>query len=203
VTLGVGQEESMPSRFGYARSWALDRDAAAQKLELEAMGCAFVRVETDPAAGEKALKELDAIVSSIDEADTLVVTRARVLGRSTRDVLSVITAIGDRGAFVEILSPPVSTRGREGRTTLEALKMVLEMERSFIKERQREGIEKAKAKGLYKGRPPRIDRETVERLSKAGHTISDTAKKLGCSRGAVYKILAELQADSLSRDLKM
>lgn len=104
----------MASRFGYARAWSQDRDTAAQQAELEVMGCREVRVEMTPGPADKTLPELKDIIGSINEGDTLVVTRARVLGRTTRNVLSAIAAIGDRGAFVEILMPPRIDRWSRG-----------------------------------------------------------------------------------------
>jgi DNA invertase Pin-like site-specific DNA recombinase len=63
------------------------------------------------------------------------------------------------------------------------------MELGFIKERQRAGIEKAKSKGLYNGRPKSLDYERVLEMKKLGVGATDIAKELGCSRAAVYKIL--------------
>lgn len=193
----------MTSRFGYARAWSKDRDTAAQQAELEVMGCREVRVEMTPGPADKTLPELNEIIGSINEGDTLVVTRARVLGRTTRNVLSAIAAIGDRGAFVEILMPPVSTGGPEGRATMNALRVVLDMERDVLKERQMQGIAEAKGKGVYKGRRPQIDRGLVASLSSSGVRISEIAKKFGCSRTAIYKILAKLPVNEVGLGTKM
>ena len=57
-----------------------------------------------------------------------------------------------------MLEPHVSTRGEVGRIVMTVLGMVAQMERRFIKDRQREGIEKAKSKGAYRGGVRRIDR---------------------------------------------
>lgn len=72
---------------------------------------------------------------------------------------------------------------------LTVLGMVAEMELTFIKERQRAGIEAAKAKGIYKGRPVTLDHAKVLELHRNGLGPTAIAKAMRCSRGAVYKAL--------------
>ena len=64
-----------------------------------------------------------------------------------------------------------------------------EMELTFIKERQRAGIEAAKVKGIYKGRRRRIDRDAVQRLRQEGVGATEIARRLGIGRASVYKVL--------------
>jgi DNA invertase Pin-like site-specific DNA recombinase len=67
---------------------------------------------------------------------------------------------------------------------------VSEMELGFIKERQRAGIEAAKAKGVYKGRPSSLDHDKIKELHAQGMGATAIARELGCSRGAVYKAVS-------------
>jgi DNA invertase Pin-like site-specific DNA recombinase len=67
--------------------------------------------------------------------------------------------------------------------------MVAEMELSFLKERQRAGIEAAKTKGVYKGRPPTFDHAKIVALRKQGKGATEIARAVGCQRGNVYKAL--------------
>ena len=64
-----------------------------------------------------------------------------------------------------------------------------EMERKFILERQRTGIEAAKAKGVYKGRPVTFDHAKIIALRKEGMGATGIARAVGCKRGNVYKAL--------------
>jgi DNA invertase Pin-like site-specific DNA recombinase len=64
-----------------------------------------------------------------------------------------------------------------------------EFETNLRRERQMEGIAKAKAAGVYKGRKPSIDREEVERLRASGMGASAIAKQLGIGRASVYRVL--------------
>jgi DNA invertase Pin-like site-specific DNA recombinase len=72
---------------------------------------------------------------------------------------------------------------------LDPLVMAPEMERGFIRGRQRAGIDAAKAKGIYKGRPVTSDRARIVAQAKEGMGATETAKVVGCKRGNVYKTL--------------
>jgi DNA invertase Pin-like site-specific DNA recombinase len=106
-------------------------------------------------------------------------------------VLNIIHECEQRQAFVTVLDPYVSTKGEMGQIVMTVLGMVAQMERRFIKERQREGIDRAKSLGRYKGGKPRIDRDEVLRLVEEGEKPSAIARTLDCSRMQVYRILNE------------
>jgi len=74
---------------------------------------------------------------------------------------------------------------------LTVLGMVAQMERRFIKERQREGIERAKTRGIYAGGKRRLDRERIKWLHLDGNGLAAIARALGCSRMQVYRVLQE------------
>jgi DNA invertase Pin-like site-specific DNA recombinase len=76
-----------------------------------------------------------------------------------------------------------------GHIVLTVLGMVAQMERRFIKERQRDGIEKAEAKGGYKGDRRRLDRDEILDMRKAGYGPAAIARPIGCSRMQIYRIL--------------
>ena len=76
-----------------------------------------------------------------------------------------------------------------GRMVLTVLGMVAEMEVGFIRDRQRAGIEAAKANGVYKGRPITFDHAKIVALRKEGLGATEIARAAGCRRGNVYKAL--------------
>jgi hypothetical protein len=109
----------------------------------------------------------------------LVCVKLDRLGRSTRDVLNLVHELDQKGAFLRILEPAISTDGPMGKMVLTVLGMVAEMELSFIKARQRDGIERAKSIGdVYKGRKPTIDPSTVRDLFNEGIGASEIARRL-------------------------
>ncbi len=66
-----------------------------------------------------------------------------------------------------------------------------EFETNLRKERQAEGIQKAKERGVYKGRKPSIDHNQVIELKSQGYGASKIAKQLDIGRASVYRVLAE------------
>jgi DNA invertase Pin-like site-specific DNA recombinase len=111
------------------------------------------------------------------------------LGRNTRDVLNLVHELEEKGASLRVLEPAIDTGGPMGRMVLTMLGMVAEMELGFIRDRQRAGIDAAKAKGIYKGRPATFDRARIVALRKEGMGATEIAKAVGCKRGNVYKTL--------------
>ena len=82
-----------------------------------------------------------------------------------------------------MLEPAIDTDGPMGRVVLTVLGMVAEMELGFIRDRQRAGIDAAKAKGIYKGRPVTFDRARIVSLRKEGMGATEIAKAVGCKAG--------------------
>ncbi|MGO6795695.1 recombinase family protein [Rhizobium ruizarguesonis] len=182
------------TKIGYARVSTIDQDFEIQQQRLRAEGCVIVRAEKVSGASRDGRTELATIIEFLREGDELMVTRLDRLGRDTRDVLNIVHECEQRGAFVTILDPHVSTRGEMGPVILTVLGMVAQMERRFIKERQREGIERAKSAGRYKGGKVRIDYQKILQLAAAGVGATAIAKEIGCSRMQVYRVLGAASA---------
>ena len=178
-------------RIGYARVSTLDQDLDVQLAKLKAEGCSIIRSEKVSGGSREGRPELATVLDFLRDGDELVVARLDRLGRDTRDVLNLIHECEQRGALVTVLDPHVSTRGEMGHMIITVLGMVAQMERRFIKERQKDGIERAKTGGVYKGGTRRVDREKITLMHQAGHKPSAIAEQLGCSRMQVYRILAE------------
>src|SRR3546814_10589750 len=93
--------------------------------------------------------------------DELVVLRLDRLGRSTRDVLNLVHELDQKGASLRVLEPEVTTAGSMGRMVITILGMVADMELTFIKDRQRDGIAAARAEGVDKGRKKNLDEDEI------------------------------------------
>ncbi len=177
------------AKVGYARVSTLDQDLNGQIARLTAEGCSIIRSEKVSGASRESRAELASVLQFLRAGDELVVMRLDRLGRDTRDVLNILHDCEQRGASVTVLDPHVSTRGDMGHIVLTVLGMVAQMERRFIKERQREGIERAKAEGRYVGGKRRIDRSAVLSRKAAGESVAAIAIAVGCSRMQVYRVL--------------
>ncbi len=180
---------SSPTLIGYARVSSTDQDTAIQEASLRAAGCQVIRREKASGRSREGRDELATILDFIRPGDALVVTKLDRLGRSTRDVLNLVHELDQRGASLRVLEPDVSTSGPMGRMVLTVLGMVAEMELGFIRDRQRAGIDKAKERGVYKGRPVSLDHDKLLEMHRTGMGATAIAKALGCSRSAVYKVL--------------
>ena len=172
------------ARVGYARVSTLDQDLDGQITRLTAEGCGLIRSEKVSGGSREGRAELATILAFLRSGDELVVTRLDRLGRDTRDVLNLIHEAEERGAHVTVLDPHVSTRGEMGHVVLTVLGMVAQMERRFIRERQREGIARARAAGTYRGGTRRLDRDQIRALHDEGSGPAAIARAVGCSAHA-------------------
>jgi DNA invertase Pin-like site-specific DNA recombinase len=177
-------------QIGYARVSSLGQDTANQEAKPKAAGCTIIRTEKVSGGSREGRTELASVLEFIRPGDTLTVVKLDRLGRNTRDVLNLVHELEQRGASLRVLEPEINTGGPMGRMVVTVLGMVAEMELGFIRGRQRAGIEAAKANGVYKGRPPKVDHQRIMELRKQGMGATEIAKAVGCKRGNVYKVLA-------------
>jgi DNA invertase Pin-like site-specific DNA recombinase len=176
-------------RHGVRRQ-GIPHPAGIEQRRPRSEGTALViRAEKLSGATRDGRDELASILDFIRPGDTLVVHKLDRLGRSTRDVLNLVHELEERGACLRVLEPAIDTCGPMGKMVLTVLGMVAEMEHGFIRDRQRAGIEAAKAEGVYKVRKVVFDRARILELRQQGMGATAIAKAIGCKRGAVYLAL--------------
>jgi DNA invertase Pin-like site-specific DNA recombinase len=188
--------------LGYARTSTLDQIAGleAQLRDLAAAGCEKVFQEQTSALGKRV--ELETAMEFAREGDLLVVTKIDRLARSMSHLWEIVQSLEKKGVALRVLNlggEAVDTRGATGRLLLNVLASFAMFEREIMLERQREGIQKAKAEGKYKGRKPsaRLKGGDVLRLQAEGRNVSQIAKALGIGRASVYRAIAS--ADGVVR----
>jgi DNA invertase Pin-like site-specific DNA recombinase len=164
-----------------------DQDLDLQTAALKLVGCGIIRAEKVSGVSRDNRTELATVLEFLRPVDFLTVVRLDRLDRDTRDVLSIVYDIGQRGANLKVWSPAIDTSGPIGKIVLTVLGMVAQMERQFTRERQRAGIEVAKAKGVYRGGKARIRPEKVRELKLQGFGPSEVGRRLGVTRQAIYK----------------
>src|SRR3954469_25809776 len=101
-----------------------------------------------------------------------------------------------KGAYLRATEQPIDTGTAAGKAFIDMLGVFAEFETNLRRERQLEGIAKAKEAGVYKGGKPRIDREAVHSLHRDGNGPTEIAKALGISRMHAYRLIA-LQAQAI------
>jgi len=136
---------------------------------------------------------LNAMLEWVREDDTVIVHSIDRLARDLRDLQSIIQKLNDKGVSIifKTESLTFSAKSDDAFATLQLQMMgaFAEFERNIIRKRQAEGIAKAKAKGLYKGRPKVVDDTKVKELRQSGMGATTIAKHLGIGRATVYKSL--------------
>lgn len=182
----------MANTIGYARVSTDDQDCSIQEAALKSAGCNVVRLEKKSGTTRDGRSELATVLDFLQAGDTLVVTRIDRLARSVRDLEDIVATLRDRGAFLRATEQPVDTSTPAGKAFLQMLGVFAEFETALRRERQMEGIAKAKAAGLYKGRKPSVDVSAVRKLRASGVGPVEIAKRLGIGRASVYRALGDV-----------
>ncbi|MDE4063443.1 recombinase family protein [Phaeobacter gallaeciensis] len=183
------------AKIGYARTSTVDQNLDVQIAALTAAGCGMVRREQKCGASLEDRSELKTILDFIHPGETLVVTRIDRLARSIRDLQIIVAQLKEKGAHLAATEQPVDTSTAAGKAFFDMLGVFAEFETNLRRERQAEGIKAAKRKGVYQGRPPKIDMSSIQAMLGAGLSPTEIARDMGISRGTVYKAKAQMPAD--------
>lgn len=180
--------------YGYARASSVDQNTAIQVETLAAAGCSIVRAEKVSGTSLEGREELKTLLQFMRAGDTLVVTRIDRLARSMRDLQNIVHELKQRGVHLRATEQPIDTSTATGKAFLDMLGVFAEFETNLRRERQAEGVAKAKAEGRYigKGRRRSIDVAAVQTLKSQGLGASEIAEKLGIGRASVYRVLDQL-----------
>ncbi|WP_315722366.1 MULTISPECIES: recombinase family protein [unclassified Bradyrhizobium] len=177
--------------IGYARVSTTDQDLSIQEAALRAAGCDIIRTEKRSGTTTAGREELRTVLDFMRTGDVLVVTRVDRLARSIGDLQDIVREIKAKGAALKATEQPIDTSTAAGKAFLDMLGVFAEFETNLRKERQLEGIAKAKANNVYKGRKPSIDVAKVRELKAAGVGPAAIAKQLKIGRASVYRALGE------------
>lgn len=174
--------------IGYARVSSTDQSVDLQCDQLRDAGCERIFSEQRSGTTRQGRTALAECLEFIREGDTLVVCRLDRLARSLPDLIDIIRGADAKGVTFRCLHQAVDTTTSEGRLMLSMLGAFAEFESDIRRERQREGIEKARLEGKkIGGRKRRVTREQVANLKTQGKGASEIARLLNCDRTAVYR----------------
>ena len=181
------------AQIGYVRVSSVD-----QKTDRQLDGVVLDRVFEDKAsAADTARPQLKMCLDYIRRGDTLHVHSIDRLARNLQDLLRLLEQVISRGVTVIFHKEHLTFSGQEDpfqRLQLQIIGAVAEFERAMIKERQREGIAKAKASGKHLGRARKLSDEVAARIrerAEAGESKMALAAEYGVSRQTLYRILGE------------
>jgi DNA invertase Pin-like site-specific DNA recombinase len=175
--------------YGYARVSTTEQDLTIQQEALQSFGCEIIRSEKMSGTSVQGRDELNNLLDFIREGDELVVCRVDRLARSVRDLQNIVHTLEEKGVVLRATEQPIDTSTSAGKCFLDMLSVFAEFETNLRKERQMEGIAKAKERGVYLGRKPSIDVEKVRELKESGLGATAIARELGIDRTSVYRVL--------------
>ena len=180
------------TQVGYARVSSTGQSLEIQEEQLRAAGCEKLFAEKRSGTSAEGRDQLQAALEWVREGDVLVVTRLDRLARSIVDLRRIIDRLTVKSVGFRCLQQgAIDTTTSEGRLMLNILASFAEFEVEIRRERQADGIAKAKSEGRYRGRPPAIDRAMIAALEAEGLGPTAIAKRLGIGRASVYRIRSE------------
>lgn len=189
---------------GYARVSSVDQNLARQLEQLKSENPD--KVFEDKASGattdRPAFKQM---MEYVREGDTVIVCSMDRLARNLADLLTITKDLQTKGVSIKFLKESIvlDATGNDGAMTkllMSMLGAVAEFERSMIRERQREGIELAKTRGVYKGRKP-TDASIIEKAREKialGVPLARAAREAGIARSTLYRRLSTGHQSSTS-----
>jgi DNA invertase Pin-like site-specific DNA recombinase len=182
------RQENPAVKIGYRR--VSSDDQKFDRQELEECEKIFEEKLSGATRDRPALRDLTDWARA---GDVVIVHSLDRLARDLRDLQAIVQELNDKSVSVEFIQEKLCfLPGADdpiSRLQLQLMGAFAEFERSIIRKRQAEGIARAKAKGVYKGRKVSIDSSQVEELHQSGLGATEIAKKLAIGRASVYRIL--------------
>ena len=181
-------------KIGYVRVSTLEQKTERQETALADFG--VEKVFVDKASGKTTDRaELKRMMDYVRDGDTVIVESISRFARSARDFLELMEKLSEKDVAFVSKKESIDTATPAGRFMLTVFAAVAELEREYIRDRQREGIEIARSKGKYKGRKPGVypGFEQFLTLSRRGEiTAASAIRKLGMSKTTWYRKAREI-----------
>lgn len=177
-------------KYGYARVSSAGQSLEVQTAKLTAAGCDVIRAEKVSGTSTEGREELATLLTFLRSGDTLVVTKIDRLARSAADLFAITRDLTQRGVHLLATDQAaINTATSEGKLLLGMLAVIAEFETNIRRDRQADGIAKAKAAGVYKGRPRSIDATAIHRLRAEGLGPTAIARQLRIGVASVHRLL--------------
>jgi len=180
-------------RIGYARVSTQEQDTQLQIDALKKAGCKIIYEEK--ASGSKLDRlELENCLKSLRKGDELVVWKLDRLGRSLSQLINIIEEIREKGVEFSVITENIDTSTPSGKMMFHIFATIAEYERSMIKERVNAGLEVARKKGRYGGRPNALsdsDQKMATVMLKGGATKGEIAKHFNVCRQTIYRFFKD------------
>ena len=179
-------------RIGYGRISTADQNASSQEDALHRAGVNKVFIDTFTGS-QSSRPELNRLKEHLRNGDTLVITRLDRLGRSTKDLLNLVSELDDLGVNLQVLEQNINTSTPDGKLFFTMVAAFAEFEREIMRSRTLDGLAAARARGRLGGRKPALSapkREVASSLYLQGKKVQEISDILGVSRPTVYRALS-------------
>ena len=176
---------------GYARVSSVGQSLDVQVEKLTEYGCE--KIYKEKRSGTTADRpELKSSLDYVREGDTLVITKLDRLARSTFHLTQIVNGLEKKGVDFVVIDQQIDTSTPTGKLLFNVLASIAEFETQIRKERQVEGISKAKEKGVKFGAKPKLTETLIQEMSskrKSGVLIKDLMSEYGLSKASVYRLI--------------
>ena len=176
-------------KVGYARVSSSGQSLDVQVDTLKNSGCEKIFQEKVSGTSTQGRDKLREWLDFVREGDEVVFTRVDRVARSVLDLQLIVKELTDKKVTITSTEQPISTKDATSKCFLDMLGVFAELETNLRKERQMEGIARAKTKGVYKGRKSNINVEKIKSLKDEGMGATAIARELGIHRDSVYRLL--------------
>ena len=178
-------------RIGYGRISTSDQNASSQEDALKE--AKVDRIFIDTFTGTKASRpELDRVREVLRSGDVLVITRLDRLGRSAKDLLTIVSDLEAIGVQLEVIEQKIDTSTPEGKLFFTMVAAFAEFERGIMQSRTMDGLAAARARGKVGGRKRKLSNlqvAEVKRMYQEQKPVQEIADLFGVSRPTIYRVV--------------
>lgn len=141
-------------KVGYIRVSTEEQNTIRQEILMQDLGVERVYIDKASGKSRTGRPQLEAMMDFVREGDVVIVESISRFARSTRDLLTLVEQLTEKGVGFVSQKESIDTNTPQGKFMLTVFGAMAELEREQTLQRQREGIAAAKAAGKYKGRQP-------------------------------------------------
>jgi DNA invertase Pin-like site-specific DNA recombinase len=190
-------------KYGYGRVSSAGQNLTAQIKQLQEAGCEKIYKEKVSGRKREDREQFNLLLNTVQGGDTIVVTKLDRFARSTKDALNTIEFLNNKKVSLIVLNmggDKIDTGTAIGKLMITVLSGIAEFEADMIKERQLEGIEEAKQRGVYKGRPKKYTKnnrglqyaiELLQNRATNKLTVKEIEEITKISRATLYRVSRE------------